>query len=267
MNIKDITIGVVFTKHDFSLDAFFGSCLQNDKLSKDLNFVIIDNSCNFDLQSRVDAWLKNYKYKIVKNDKIESLAHNHNLILYNSDTDYIIHNNDEVYFREQWLTNTIVWILKNGFNKVAHLCRCSKGYHKSAILKMGYFNELIQGKDGSDADIEYRETKYLDKSSITIEQWRQIESREFENKIIGQKWHKEWFEPCKSDSWIGQVAVQPDNIQNNKQGDSNLWLKEEKNLSNSNKQVVIDWWSVIGKQGLDDINPEFTKKLKEKYAT
>ena len=265
MNINDITIGVVFTKRDFNIDTFFNSCLENDRLSKDLKFIVIDNACDFDLDSKVKNYLKNHDYDIVRNEKIESLTFNHNLILFNSKTNYIIHNNDEVYFREDWLKNTLIWILRFGSNKIAHLCRCSKGYHKSVILKMGYFNELIQGKDGSDGDIEYREIKYLENRNITPQGWLKINDQEFRNKIIGCTWYKSWFEPCKSETWIGKIVCQPDNISNNKMGDSNLWLKQESNLSEKNKSVIIDWLSVVGKQGLDDLYPEFTNKLKGKY--
>ncbi len=266
MNIKDITIGVVFTKRDFNIDTFFGSCFGHDKYSKSLSFVVIDNACDFDLDFKVKDWLKNNPYKIVRNNKIESLSYNHNQILFNADTDYIIHNNDEVYFRENWLFNTVIWVLNNGFNRIAQLCRCSKGYHKSAILKMGYFNLLLQGKDGSDGDIEYRELKYLEGKNITPQEWLKINDQEFRSRIIGGFWEKKWLENLKSDTWCGKIAYQPDNITNNKIGDSNLWLKQESNLSDMNKEVVIDWLSVVGKQGLDDINPEFTKQLKEKYG-
>jgi len=266
LNIKDITIGVVFTKRDFNIDTFFGSCFENDKLSKDLSFTIIDNACEFDLDSKIKHWLKNNEYKIIRNNKIESLSFNHNSILFNAKNDYIIHNNDEVYFQPDWLKNTMIWILKNGFDRIAQLCRCSKGYHKSVILKMGYFNLLLQGKDGSDGDIEYRELKYLEGRNITPHEWLRICDIEFRNRIIGQQWDKAWFEPCKSETWIGKVACQPDNISNDKKGDSNLWLKQESNLSDKNKEVVIDWLSVLGKQGLDNINLEFTKQLKEKYG-
>ena len=54
MKIKDITIGVVFTKRDYNIDLFFDSCLNNDKLSKDLSFVVIDNACDFDLDGDGD---------------------------------------------------------------------------------------------------------------------------------------------------------------------------------------------------------------------
>lgn len=263
MKVSDITMGVVFTKRHYNIDNFFRSCLNNDALSRDLNFLIVDNDCDFDIESRVKDWLDGHKYKIIRNKKIESLPYNHNLILLNSNTDYIIHNNDEVYFRENWLNNTLVWILKNGDNKIAHLCRCSKGYYKNFVLKMGFFNEKLSGKDASDSDIEYRELKYLEGKNITIDEFRSIVSKNFEEKIIGGYWKKEWFEPCKSDSWIGSIAVQPDNIKNDKLGDSNTWLKNNKNLSDKNLNIgKSDNWNLVGSQGLDNIYPKFTAKLK-----
>lgn len=260
LNPQDITIAAVFTAHrSYNIDSFFHSCLFNDSKAKKCQFVLIDNGCTFDLQKEAEKWLALIpNWKIVKNEKIESLPYNHNLIYFYSTTPYVIHNNDEVFFREQWLSKLIGWVNKGNENKFAHLCRCSKGYYKELIQKVGYFNLNLPGKDSSDSDVEFREIKYLENSQISLADFAQKNHDIFCQHVIGGYWKQEFFSQLNCMSWLAELCVQPGdpNIRDN---DSNLWLKNNENLSEQNKALntLLNYHDLIDTQGLNDITKTF----------
>lgn len=262
---KNITLGVIFTgKRSSYLETFFQTCIFNDTLSVHCTFVIVDNATEFPLQELVEKWFKKHFPKnsptriYVRNEKIESLPYNHNLIYFNAPTEYVIHNNDEVYFKKHWLHKTLEWINSHSENQIAHLCRCSKGYYKSVIPKWGYFNIQLSGKEQSDSDCEYREAKYLEERDITPQWWRMHGDAEIHKKIIGGYWRQEYFEPLKCQGWCSEICVQP--INNMQENDSNNWLPGNSNLSENNKNVGKDNWHLVGAQGLEDISNVYEGK-------
>ena len=272
---SDITIGVIFTgQRDCHVDQFFRSCIKNSNYEiLKSHFLVIDNACTFNLEEKVRDVVKEIlqdydrekenlgEIDFIRNNKIESLSFNHNLIFFNAKTDYIIHANDEVYWRKQWLEKTLKWINKPGNEeKICHLSRCTKGYsRKNVINKMGYFNLLLSGKDGSDSDIEWREMHYLENNSITVEEFQKIGGDIVAAKMVGGFWKQEFFAPLGCVSWISAVVAQPGDV-NWKMNDSNTWLQGNENLSERNKNLGKEnYWSLIGKQGLSDISYTFKK--------
>lgn len=257
---NQITIGVVFTfSRDINLSNFFTTCLK-DELTKECKFVIIDNCCTFNIKEQVEKYLKPEQYKIVRNQKIESLPFNHNLIYFNAETEYVIHNNDEVYFLPNWLKSVIDWVNDNnhqGLNKLAHLCRCSKGYYKHTLTRMGYFNLDLQGKEQSDSEIEFRELKYLEGSSISVEEFRHKDAENYLSKVIGGKWDLVFFKPLQSMCYIAKCCIQPADPAH-RMNDSNRWLPGNENLSERNLTPERDNWHLIDSQSLTDISHLFT---------
>lgn len=255
----DITIGVVFSSsRDCNITEFFSSCF-NDPLSKQCNFLVIDNACTFDLREKIKEFFRKRAFRptihYVRNEQVESLPYNHNLIYFTSSTNYIIHNNDEVYFRKDWLTKSLDWINKpENEGRICHLSRCSKGYNKEIIKKIGYFNLYLKRKDASDSDIEFREYKYLENPSVTQEWWKANGDGIVISKMIGS-WKQEFFYPVGCVSWMSDVIVQPGDP-NFKMNDSNLWLTE--NLSENN--TGYSSFSDVGRQGLEDISEIYKDK-------
>ena len=263
MKKTSITVGVPIMR-EHVVKPFFRSCLKNGApRSKGLNFVIIDNACEFDLETEVKKHIEDSPYKIIKNDCVESLAYNQNLIYFNSDTNYTIYSGEEVIFLDNWLDSALIWILKNDKNKFAHLARGVKGCYNELIPKLNYFNFLLTGKDGTDDDIEYREACHLadeqDMQSIDVDPHELGEN--FLHKVIGDKWRQEHQanEYYSGLVWASTLCWQPEYEKNG--GDSNAWLfgeESNKNLSprNSNR---TDIWDLIGKQD-EDLVREFKQK-------
>ncbi len=264
LNTKDITIGVVFTKRDFYIESFFIDLIMSDsELTKNLSFCIIDNCCDFSINQHVHKILKNYNYKIIRNEKIESLPYNHNLIYFNSDTDYVIHNNDECYLRKDWLKNLVQWYSENdGKNMFGSLCRASKFYHKDFIKDIGYFNMLLTGKDGSDTSTEFLAIKKLQFPDLTVNEFRNRNDFYVHPSIIGGYWRKEFVKEKNMEMYCAKLACQPFQPEINK-GDSNDWLfkDHEKELSENNKSSGgDDYWNKIGKQIEEDVPNIFKDK-------
>lgn len=259
MTTNEITLAGIFTRRIENVETFIKSS-QRDDFTENIKYLFINNSCDFDFEDEVKKYIKpNTQYKILRNEKIESLTWCHNQILFNAETDYIIHANDEVWFKIDWLKKTLKWINENdGINRIAHLGRCTKGYHKSIIPKIGYFNILLTGKDGSDSDIEYREIKYIEGRNIPMNQYRSIDAEDLNTKIIGGYWRKEFLDDCGYEVWNSEITAQPNDPHG--RGDSNNWLRGNSDLSDRNLRLSADgynYWDYVGVQGLEDISGLF----------